>query len=80
MPLGDQIITLFAATQGYLDDIGVEKINDFDKGLREFVKEKYPDIPHDIETKKVLTDDMGENLHEAVKGFKKNFLEVKEEG
>ena len=47
---------IFAAVHKYLLDIPVDSIQDFEKGLFEFVATKYPEIPEQIRTDKQMSD------------------------
>jgi F-type H+-transporting ATPase subunit alpha len=71
--LSDQIITIFAGGQGYLDDVPNLEIARFERELKEFIAKEYPEIPHDIETTSELTDGTADRLHEALKAFKSKF-------
>ncbi|QEI08987.1 F0F1 ATP synthase subunit alpha [Pigmentiphaga aceris] len=65
-------VSLFAANNGYLDDVDVPKVLAFEKGLKDYLKSKYADLVGRIEDKKELSKDDEAKLHEAVKDFKKN--------
>ncbi len=74
MPVEDQIMIIYAATQKYLLDVPVDRILDFEKALFEHVKSKYPEIPESIREKKVLEEDMEKKLVAAIEEAKKSFL------
>ncbi|VCU68298.1 ATP synthase subunit alpha [Pigmentiphaga humi] len=65
-------VSLFAANNGYLDDVEVKDILAFEKGLKEYLKSKYEALVGRIEDTKELSKDDEAALHEAVKDFKKN--------
>jgi F-type H+-transporting ATPase subunit alpha len=65
-------VSLFAANNGYLDDVDVPKVLAFEKGLKDYLKSKYAELVGRIEDKKELSKDDEAKLHEAVKDFKKN--------
>ena len=44
MPAADQVIAIFAGTQGFLDDLAVDVIASFEAGLLEHVKVGHPDV------------------------------------
>ncbi len=68
-----QICTLYAATQGFLDDLPVDVCGEFEKGLNEFIDEKYHDIHHDLETNPVLSEELDAKLKRAITEFKEQF-------
>jgi F-type H+-transporting ATPase subunit alpha len=65
-------IALFAANNGYLDDLEVAQVLPFEKGLREQLKSKHADLIKRIEDTKELSKDDEGLLHTAVKDFKKS--------
>ena len=74
MPVEDQIMIIYAATQKYLLDVPVDQILAFEKALFEHVKTKYPEIPESIREKKVLEEDMEKKLITAIGEAKAAFL------
>jgi len=65
-------VSLFAANNGYLDDLEVAQVLPFEKGLREFLKASHADLIKRIEETKELSKDDEGLLHTAVKDFKKS--------
>ncbi len=76
MPVEDQIMIIYAATQKYLLDIPTEKVLEFESALFEHVKTKYPEVPQSIREKKVLEEDMEKKLIEAIEEAKKPFVQA----
>ncbi|MDP2971021.1 MAG: F0F1 ATP synthase subunit alpha, partial [Deltaproteobacteria bacterium] len=74
MPVEDQIMIIFVAENGYLDDLPVDRVKDFEAGFYPFVREKYPQIPKEIRETKQLSDEMSKLLHQAAQEYKKNFV------
>jgi F-type H+/Na+-transporting ATPase subunit alpha len=72
-PVEDQVMVIFAATQGYLDDVAVGRVNDFSSALLVYLKSQYPAIGEAISTSKELTDETATKLHEAVRSFKADY-------
>ncbi len=73
MPVEKQIIIIYAAVNKYLLDIAVDRIQDFEKELFEFIDTKYPEIPNAIKTEKVISDDTDAALKKAIAEFKTQF-------
>ncbi|CAM2194986.1 F0F1 ATP synthase subunit alpha [Paraburkholderia sp. A1RI_3L] len=65
-------VSLFAANNGYLDDLEVKDVLAFEKGLREFLKTSHADLVKRIEDTKDLSKDDESALHAAIKDFKKS--------
>ncbi|NLT34920.1 MAG: F0F1 ATP synthase subunit alpha [Gaiellales bacterium] len=72
-PVEEQVIVLFAATQGYMDDVDVANIPDFSQGLLDFMRAQYADIGKVIAQTKDLPDELSQQLHEAVQTFKADY-------
>jgi F-type H+-transporting ATPase subunit alpha len=73
MPVEEQIMIVFVGVNGYLDDIPVEKIKEFENNFRKFMREKHPAIGQEIKAKKRLDDDITHRLKRAIEEFKKEF-------
>ncbi|MEW9581193.1 F0F1 ATP synthase subunit alpha [Paraburkholderia sp. DGU8] len=65
-------VSLFAANNGYLDDLEIPQVLPFEKGLREYLKSSHADLVKRIEDTKELSKDDEGLLHTAVKDFKKS--------
>ena len=70
MSLSEEVSIIYVATKGFLDDIALEKIQDFEKGWRKFLPEKYPDVVNEIEKQKDLSDVTAQKLDRAANEFK----------
>ncbi|MCM8794506.1 MAG: F0F1 ATP synthase subunit alpha [Candidatus Omnitrophica bacterium] len=73
MPLEDQVVSLFAGVNGYLDDLPVASVRSFEKALLDYVEKNYPDIKHEIRTKKVIEKAIEERLKSAIEKLKMEF-------
>jgi len=77
-PMEEQVVALYAAVNGHLDDIPVAQVPRFQGELREFMRTE-KSILSDIREKKELTDDLEQRLGEQIKKFKQTFNVEKEE-
>jgi F-type H+-transporting ATPase subunit alpha len=73
MSLEDQVIVLFAGTQGYLDDVPVESVRKFEDELLRYVRDRKAEIRKELGEKKVVDDEIKAKLAQAVEEFKKGF-------
>jgi len=73
MPVELQVISIFIGTQGHLDDVPVEAVRRFEKEFLEFVRKDYPEIPHNIQKNKQMSDEDMTRLTAAAKQFKGQF-------
>lgn len=70
-----QVLVIWAGTNGYLDDIPVEQVRRFESEFLRFVENANPGLLRDIREKRVLTDEMKNDLKQVVTDFKRNFSE-----
>jgi F-type H+-transporting ATPase subunit alpha len=69
----EEVAVIFAGGQGYLDDLPVNKVGEFEKGLLGFLRSKHADVLTAIATEKALSDDLRGKLKGAIDAFKKTF-------
>jgi F-type H+/Na+-transporting ATPase subunit alpha len=69
----EEVAVIFAGGQGYLDDLPVAKVGEFEAGLLGALRGKHADILTTIATEKQLSDDTRAKLKAAIEGFKKTF-------
>ncbi len=70
MSLPDQVIAMFAGTNGYADAVPVEKMAQWQSDLLKFMESSYPEIGKNIVEKKMITDDNRVNLTKALDAFR----------
>ena len=68
-----QVIILFAAINGLLDDVPIAKMREFEAGLYKFMDAGHPEIGNSIAREKDINDAISEALKGAVQEFKKGF-------
>ena len=73
MAVEAQVISIWAGTNGYLDDLPVGAVRRFETDWLAFVNKSYAEVPHNIRTAKAISDEDGKRLHEAAKAFKAQF-------
>ena len=65
--------TLFAVTKGFMDDVDVKKVLDFEHGLHQFLKTSHGALLETLEATKKLDKDTEAELTAAITAFKKSF-------
>ncbi|MGA7172187.1 MAG: F0F1 ATP synthase subunit alpha [Candidatus Dormiibacterota bacterium] len=68
-----QVMTIFAGTRGYLDEIPVEKVADWDAQFRRYAGQALQKLVDQIEDKKILDEGMQEQLRKALEEFNQGF-------
>ena len=74
VPMEDQVIAIFTATNGLMDEVSVENIRRFEAELIAFMKDKKADVRKEIAEKKAIDDELKAKLIAAVGEFKKGFI------
>lgn len=74
MPVEKQVISIWTAVNGHLDDLAVEQVRRFEKEFLSFVDTNYPQIPKAIVETKDLSDETVNLLKQAVDKFKATFV------
>lgn len=72
-PLERQVMIIFAGTKGYLDDLPIDSIKDFEKEFYAYMEGEYREVPQAIEQTKVLDEATIAKLNEAIPKFKELF-------
>jgi F-type H+/Na+-transporting ATPase subunit alpha len=69
MPVEEQVVSIFAGTKGYLDDIAVSDVRRFENELLDFMRTRHGSVLSDLRSKKV-----GDDLAGIVQSFKDGFV------
>ena len=69
-----QVVTLYALTKGFMDDIPVEKIKEFEAGLIDYSERNAKTFYKEILESKMWTDKGEEQLKKVITDFKSSFL------
>jgi proton translocating ATP synthase, F1 alpha subunit len=73
MPVEKQVISIFAAIKGHLDDLPLEAVGRFERELHLYLDSNAPEIAQSIRDTKDLTPETENALNEAIIKFKKSF-------
>ena len=69
-----QVVIVYAGTKGYVDEIPVESIAQYERELFRHIDNKHPDIWSEIVEKKVLKGELEDKLNEVLKAFTDKFV------
>jgi F-type H+-transporting ATPase subunit alpha len=70
MDVEKQVLLIWAATNGYIDDIAVEDVRQFESNLLKFVESSHPGVLAAIADKKSITDEIKGDLKQLLDDFK----------
>jgi F-type H+-transporting ATPase subunit alpha len=73
MPVEEQVVVIFAATNGYLDDVDPDDVPDWERQFRDYMRASHDEILSTIREEKQLSDETTENLRNAVEHFNENY-------
>jgi F-type H+-transporting ATPase subunit alpha len=74
MPVEHQVMIIFAATNGDLDDIPTADVRRFEHGLHEYMRSTHPEVGKSILEQKTLTDETTAALKRAIAAWKQAYL------
>ncbi|MEJ5202753.1 MAG: F0F1 ATP synthase subunit alpha, partial [Anaerolineales bacterium] len=74
MSLENQVIILFAGTNGYADQVPLDKMAQWEADLLRTIETSYPEIGKDIAARRQITDETAEVLRKAIESFNTAWL------
>lgn len=74
LPVEEQVAIIYAAVNGYLDDIEVEQVRSFEAGFLNYLRTESSGVLAAIRETQNLGDDVVEQLNAAIAAFKERFV------
>ena len=71
MTIAEQVVSIFTGVNGYLDDLEVSQIRDFERDLYDLIKSSHSDLIESINSSGNLDDDVSAKLTSIIEDFKK---------
>jgi F-type H+-transporting ATPase subunit alpha len=71
MPVEQQVMIIYAVTNGYIDDVDISAIRAWEKGFHEFMAAQYPQVGERIRAEKVLSKETEADFKRAIDEYKK---------
>ena len=72
LSVADIAVSLFTVENGYLDEIELEKVGDFEAALHDYMRNERKDLMAEIQEQAEYTESIEAALHESLKDFKAN--------
>jgi F-type H+/Na+-transporting ATPase subunit alpha len=69
MPVELQVMVIYAVTNGFVDEVPVAEIRDWEKGFLEFMAAQFPQVGDKIRTEKALSKDLEAELKRAIERY-----------
>lgn len=73
-PVEEEVVVIYAAVKGFIDEIDIEKIGKFEEEYLRFMRSVKADLLGKIRTEKALSKEMIAELEKAINEFKQGFL------
>ena len=70
----DQVVSIYAGSQGFLDDLPVNRVQEFEKGLLKHVRDEFPEVIKELDDTGALSDENSGKLKEIIANFKTRFV------
>jgi len=70
VPVDQQVMIIYAVTNGFLDDIAVKDLKAWEKGFHEFMAAKFPQVGNGVRTEKALSKDNEAALRRGIEEYK----------
>jgi F-type H+-transporting ATPase subunit alpha len=70
MPVEQQVMIIYAVTNGFLDDVAVPEIRAWENGFHEFMATQYPQVGQKIRSEKVLSKETEADLRRGIEAYK----------
>jgi len=72
LSVGEMAISLYAANEGYLDDVEADRVVPFEAAMHAFINDKYADLVNRISESGDLNDEITAGMKQAIEDFKTN--------
>src|SRR6476620_9517824 len=80
MDVEKQVLVIWAATNGYTDDIAIEDVRRFETTLLKFVENSHPGLLADIRDQKSITEDIKAGLKQVLEDFTEMWKQERSKG
>jgi F-type H+-transporting ATPase subunit alpha len=70
MPVADQVLSIYAGVNGYLDDVPVDQVQQFEADYLRYVQQNHPDLKKEIVSIPKIDDKVAERLKDIITTFK----------
>ena len=72
-PVEEQVMVIYAVTNGLLDEVPVERVQEWERSFLEFMRAQRSEVGQDIRSSGAISDDTGAKLESAIKEFNETF-------
>jgi F-type H+-transporting ATPase subunit alpha len=72
LPVAQQVAVIYAVTNGYLDEVPIDNVSEWEKGFHDFMRNAHPEILETITSEKKLSDETIELLKQAITEYNRS--------
>ncbi len=72
MPAEQQVMVIYAVTNGYIDDVPTGKVREWEEGFHAYMAAKFPQVGDALRKEKVLSKETEAHLKQAIEAYKKS--------
>jgi len=69
MPADKMVMSLYSGTRGYLDEIPIDKVAEFEQQMLAYIERKHPEILAELTEKNFISDELDQKMGAALKEF-----------
>jgi F-type H+-transporting ATPase subunit alpha len=80
MDVWDQVLAIHAGSRGYLDDIPIEDVSEFEKELLKYYEDEKKAVRDELISVGKMTDELDQKLKDATQAFKDRFVSSRNQG
>ncbi len=74
-PVDKQVVIIFVVTNGFIDEVEIDKVKDFEVEFLQYIEGTHPNIFKNINEEKKISEETEKLLVDSVEEFKKSFME-----
>ena len=67
------LVSLYAASNGYLDEVEADAVPDWERQFRDFMRDTHGELLEEIRSEQQVSDENEEKLKEAIENFNENY-------
>ncbi len=73
MTIAQQVVSIYAGTQGLLDDVEVAHVREFEAAMIKHFKDEHPEVLEEVQETKAISDELSERIQTIVTEFKSHW-------
>ena len=75
-PVAEQVLSIYAGTKGFLDDVEIKSVQQWESDFLQFARDKHASLITDLTEKGELTDEISEKIESVINEFKAGYKPV----